>query len=206
MSKDSPAIRFHHDLEDESFRELTDRLRELAGSKTETYVARALNKTATSARQRLSVQTRLAYTIKAGAFKSDMKITKASADKLEAEISSEGAPESLKDFKHRFSRPSPAKVDIIRTGLKAVRKYDNKAFVGTGKANGHIYVRTGKKQSGNSKRDAIEKLFSKSVPYMIGSDRVYGEQKPLIEADLKKFMDQQIRLLIQKKGGAVNAE
>lgn len=200
------SIQFNHSLESESFQALTDKLRELAGDKAGTYIARALNKTAVSARQRLAAEAKLQYTVKSRGFKSDMNLKRAAADRLVAEINSEGAPLSMKEYKFSFSRPNPAKADIIKTGLKSVKKYGNKAFVGTGKANGHIYVRTGRKQSKNPERDAIEKLFSKSVPFMLGADRVFGEQRLMIEKDLKKFMNQQIQLLMKKNGGAGDAE
>lgn len=208
------SIKFSYELEQGSYAALTAKLRELAGTKANIYIARALNKTATTARQKLAQKAKEAYTVKSRGFKSDMQIKKANAGNLVAEINSTGFPLSMKDFKHSFSRPNPTMADIVKSGLKSVYKYGNKAFVGSGDLNGHVYVRTGKaakRYKGQKSdvyrskrgrgvpksREGLEKLFSKSVPYMIGSDnRVWGPMRPQIGSDLEKYMKQQIKFLI----------
>ena len=64
-----------------------------------------------------------------------------------------------------------------------------KAFRGP---NGLIFQRRGKK------RKPIKKLFSNSIPVMIGNEeRVYGVEKDNIQSDLNKYVSQQIAILIK---------
>lgn len=186
----SQEITFHYELDQGDFATLTMKLRELAGNKTNTYIARALNKTATSARVKLGNKARASYTVKKGGFNKDMQIDKASAGNLVAVIHSEGSTLDVPKFK--WSHPkSGVKIDVVRSGLKPMGKYGNKAFYGLGRLNGQVYVRKGRD------RHPIEKLKSKSVPYMLGSDnRVWGPTSPQIESDLKKYMEQQIKALL----------
>ena len=185
----SQGIVFHYELNQGDFAILTAKLRELAGTKANTYIARALNKTAVSARKKLGTKAQESYTVKRGGFNKDMRIKNATAGHLVAEINSNGNTLEIKKFKYSAPK-SGVKVDIVKSGLKPLGKYGNKAFVGRGSAHGQVYVRTSKS------RLPIEKLKSKSVPYMLGSNRVWTPTSPEIESDLKKFMAQQIALLL----------
>ena len=177
-------------LDEGEFAAITKKLQDIAGNKARVYIARALNKTATTARVKLAAKAQASYTVKTGGFKKDMQIKKASAGDLTAIIRSHGDTLDIKKFKYSAPK-SGVKVDIVRSGLKPLGKYGNKAFVGRGSANGHVYVRQTKD------RLPIEKLKSKSTPYMIGSrNRVYGVLEPQIKSDLKKYMGQQIKALI----------
>ena len=83
--------------------------------------------------------------------------------------------------------------DCVQDGVKLFREEACDAIiaVGGGSANGQVYVRQ------SSSRLPIEKLKSKSVPYMLGSEnRVWGPMRPSIEADLQKYMRQQIAMLV----------
>lgn len=183
-------INFTYKLDEGDFARLSQKLQELAGDKARTYIARALNKTATSARVKLAQKAQASYTVKSGGFKKDMQIDKASAGNLVATIRSSGNTLEVKKF-HYSTPQTGVKIDVVRSGLKPIIKYGNKAFVGKGKANGQVYVRT------SSARLPIEKIKSKSVPYMIGSEpRVWGPMRPQIGADLQKYMRQQIALLV----------
>ena len=205
-------ITFDYRLDEGEFAALTEKLNELAGSKARTHIARALNKTATTARVKLANKARESYTVKSRGFKGDMQIKKASAGNTVAIIRSQGSPLSMKEFKYSFSRPNPVRADIVQTGFKNVVKYGNKAFRGTGRLGGNVYVRTGKpakrykgigleryKKAGKSipkSREALEKLFSKSVPYMLGSHRVWMPSSLEIQSALKRYMEQQIKQLL----------
>lgn len=208
------AIQFEFRLDEGEFAALTQKLHELSGDKARTYIARALNKTAVSARVKLVNRARARYTVKSKGFKQEMKIRKAHAGNTVALLESQGAPLSIKEFKYSFSRPNPVNVAVVNTGLKPLVKYGNKAFVGKGNLGGHIYVRTGKaakkykgiavedyaKRTGKKvpkNREGLEKIFSKSVPYMLGNDGyVWVPSEPEIKSDLKKFMQQQIKQLV----------
>lgn len=210
----SSGITFTYEVDQAEMAAIMIKLNELSGGKARTYIARALNKTAVTARVKLGRKAQQSYTVKKRGFNGSMKIKRATAGNLIAEINSDGFPLSMKEFSHSFSRPSPARADIVYSGLKPVMKYGNKAFVGKGELNGHIYVRTGKpakmqnrlnreqyraKKGRNiaKSREGLEKLFSKSVPYMLGSDnRVYGPLQPQIRSDLAKYISQQIAMLL----------
>lgn len=183
----SQAIEFHYELDQGDFAAITAKLRELAGNKANTYIARALNKTATSARVKLGNKAQASYTVKSGGFKKDMKIDKASAGNLVAVIRSNGDTLSVTKFRWSKGGKSGAKVDVVHGGLKHLGPEKRRAFA----YNGAVFVRTG------SERVPIEKKKSKSVPYMIGSEnRVWGPMRPQVGSDLEKFMRQQIATLI----------
>lgn len=208
------TVNFTYKLDEDDWAHLTQKLDELAGDKARVYMARALNKTATTARVKLVKKAQESYTVKSGGFKKDMRITKASAGNLVATLHSNGDTLSIPKFKYSFSRPNPVRVDIVKTGLKDLYKYGNKAFVGKGRLHGNVYVRTGqaakryqgvsrseyKRRTGrevSASREGLEKLKSKSVPYMLGSEnRVWGPMRPQIGNDLQKYMKQQIALLM----------
>lgn len=180
------SIKFSYELEQGSYAALTAKLRELAGTKANTYIARALNKTATTARVKLATKAQSSYTVKSAGFKQNMQIQKASAGNLVAEIHSDGETLSATKFKWSQSKAG-AKIDVVKSGLKHLGPAGRRAF----SYNGAIFVRT------SSARLPIEKKKSKSVPYMIGSDnRVWGPMRPQIGSDLEKYMKQQIKYLI----------
>lgn len=158
--------------------------------KAPVVISRALNKTATSARVRLAQRAQSAYTVKTTGFKKDMQIKKASAGNLEAIIRSEGQPLSINRFKHTAPKKSAAKADITKGGLKALIKGNIGAFRGPGS---QVFQREGRS------RLPIKKLFSNSVPVMIGSEkRVYGLEKENINRDLKKNVEAQIKLMLAR--------
>lgn len=188
------AIEFEFKLDEGEFAKLTQKLRDLAGNKAGTYIARALNKTATSARVKLAGKAQESYTVKTGGFRKDMQITKASAGNLTAYIRSQGKPLDVIRFKTaKNTKKTGAKAQIITNSkLKQIHANEPKAFKATGKGNGQIFFRAGKE------RLPIMKVKSKSVPYMLTSnERVWSPTRPEIESDLKKYMEQQIALLLK---------
>ena len=187
----SQQIHFTYDLEQASFAALTNKLRELAGTKANTYIARALNKTAVTARKKLASKAQDAYTVKTRGFNSEMQIKKATSGDLVAEIKSHGNTLDVDKFHwSKGGKKTGAKINVVKAGLKPIHKNEPKAFVGGGSANGKVYYRKGKS------RLPIEKVKSKSVPYMIGSNRVFVPTRSEIESDLKKYMQQQIKALL----------
>ena len=183
-------VNFTFTVDEADYAQIMQKLNDLAGDKARVYMARALNKTATSARVKLAQKAQQSYTVKTAGFKKDMQIDKASSGNLVAVIHSDGNTLEVKKF-HYSAPKSGVKIDVVRTGLKPITKYGNKAFIGKGSANNQVYVRLGKP------RTPIEKVKSKSVPYMIGSEnRVWGPMRPQIGSDLQKYMNQQIALLM----------
>ena len=195
------AIEFEFRLDEGEFAALTQKLRDLSGNKARTYIARALNKTATSARVKLANKAQASYTVKSGGFKKDARIEKASAGNLTAYIKSEGKTLNVHNFKW-LANPSnrkgssAVKIDVVRSGLKQMGMNGNKAFTykQAKKAGGYanlVFVRP------QRARLPIFIMKSKSVPYMLGNDqRVWLPTRPQIESDLKKFMQQQIKQLV----------
>ncbi len=215
---DGQMITFSWELDESDFAALTAKLRELAGTKANTYIARALNKTATSARVKLGDKAQASYTVKSGGFKKDMQIDKASGGNLVATIRSYGDTLDVPKFKWSPGGKSGVKIDVVRSSLKSIKLNGNKSFVmkvgrverdkKTGekrkvmrknRTTGQeeqamtnlVFARVGKS------RLPIWKMKSKSVPYMLGSEnRVWGPTKPQIESDLQKYMKQQIAALL----------
>lgn len=162
-------------------------------SKAPTVMARALNKTATTAREQLAEKAQATYTIKTGGFKKDMTIRKANRGKLVAEIHSAGRPISIVKYHTSVTKKAGGKANIIKGGgLKQLSYGDIKAFKGP---NGQMFQRRSKK------RLPIKKLSSNSIPKMIGNEkRVYGVVEPSIESNLHHYMEQQIALIVGKGG------
>ncbi len=175
---------------DEASRAYVERRLGALYRKAPVVISRALNKTARSARVRLARRAQQSYTIKTTGFRKDMKIDDANAGKLEAVIRSQGKPLSINRFKHTAPK-SGAKADITKSGLKSLRGSRNiGAFRAMG---GNIFQREGRS------RLPIKKLFSNSVPVMIGSEkRVYGLEKNNINRDLKKNIETQIGLMLAR--------
>lgn len=157
-------------------------------AKTPVVFAKALNKTATSARKRLAEKAQATYTVKTAKFNSNMDIKRASAGHLEATIKSQGRPLNITSFKATAPK-SGAKAQIIAAGsLKQLIMSNIKAFKGK---NGLIWQRR------SSERYPVKPLKSNSIPIMIGQEqRVYGPMRPHIEADLAKFVNAEIRKLV----------
>lgn len=181
------GIEFSYELEKSSYDALVKKLEELAGTKARVYIARALNKTAVTARVKLAAKAQASYTVKKGGFNSDMQIKHASAGDLVAEIRSHGDTLSVTKFHWSSGGKSGAKVDVVYGGLKHLGPEKRRAFA----YNGAVFVRTG------PERTPIEKKKSKSVPYMLGSEnRVWGPMRPQIQSDLEHYMRQQIAMLV----------
>lgn len=188
------AIDFEFKLDEGEFAKLKQKLNELSGGKANKYIARALNKTATSARLALAGKAQEAYTVKLGGFRKDAQIKNATAGHLVAYIKSQGKPLDVIRFKTaKNTKKAGAKAQIITNGkLKQIHKDEPKSFKATGKGNGQIFFRAGKP------RLPIMKVKSKSVPYMLGNDeRVWSPTRPQIESDLKKYIEQQIAFLLK---------
>ena len=75
----------------------------------------AINQTATIANRKIKSGRSAGYTIKAGAFNSEIQIQRANLGHLDATIKSQGRPRTIQQFK--VSRPkSGVKADITKSG------------------------------------------------------------------------------------------
>lgn len=192
------TIDFEFKLDEGEFAKLKQKLNELSGGKANKYIARALNKTVTSARVKLAGKAQESYTVKSGGFKKDARIKNATAGHLVAYINSQGNTLNVHYFKwSRNGGSHGVKIDVVKSGLKEMHLNGNKAFVvrqakrSGGSAN-LVFARPGKE------RLPIYIMKSKSVPYMLGNDeRVWTPTRPQIESDLRKYMEQQIAFLLK---------
>lgn len=217
----STEIRFHYELDKGEFSALTAKLQELAGSKARTYIARALNKTATTARKKLAQKAQETHTVQIGGFNKDMNIDRANAGNLVATIKSNGETLNIHYFKwspngsHKGGEP--VKFDAVRSGLKDRGLNGNKAFVvkvGRTKYNKKTKktekVMRKDRKTGEMKQVMANLVFARtgrsrtpiwilkgpSAPGMLGSERVYGNLRPEIQSDLAKYISQQIEMLL----------
>lgn len=169
----------------------------------------ALNATAKDARKDLANKARETYTVKIGGFNSQMKIERASTGNLVAIIRSQGAPLELKKFSVQGGRRGSAMTTQInkKHGRKS---WGGNAFVNNIARNGQTRKRgTAKGAAGSAvshvaaavrhgSRLPIKKLFSVSVPQMIGNEKdVYGVVKPHIQENLQKNIDAQVAKILR---------
>lgn len=156
-------------------------------------VSRALNKTATSARQQLATQTKKVYTYKKSV-RGQMEIRKASAGNLSAQILSNGKPHNLTSFTHSSGKRKGASAAQLKgsgkknlIGPRGIKAWKTGSRGGAG---GGLLQRTGKK------RYPLKFLNGTSTPKMIENEKVYGAIEPEIREKLHKHIDNQIKFLV----------
>lgn len=217
------AVKFEFRLDKGEFAALTAKLRKLSGSHAGTYIARALNKTATSGRKTLAEKAQETHTVQKGGFNKDMHIKNATAGNLVAKIEAEGETLNVHYFKWSPNGGSrrgmkPVQNDIVKGGMKDRSLNGNKAFVikvGRVKYNKKTgqteKVMKKNRKTGQSEQATASLVFARtgrsrtpiwvlkgpSVPGMLGSKRVWVPSRGEIESDLKKYMKQQINLLLK---------
>lgn len=161
--------------------------------KAPVVIARSLNKTATTARQKLATQTKSVYTYDKSV-RSQMEIYRASSGNLTARIFSMGKPHNATSFSHSSSKKSGVKLAQLCGGGK-------NALIGSrgimawkdqskGGAKGGILQREGKE------RYPIKFISGSSTPKMIENEKVYGVKEKEIGETLKKNIENQIKLLV----------
>lgn len=184
------------------------RLGNLSG-KTPDVLKNAINQTATQVRERLASEAQKEYTIKTARFKKEMRISRASNQKLRGIIRATGEVQSIRDFNVSPSEYNPKNrgtdavmAQIMNSGkLISLQKGNLKAFVSKFK-NKHIAVvqRVEKgKVPARSKLGSryVKKLFSPSIPVMLGNEkRVYGKIEPDIKEYLRENINKQIARIL----------
>ncbi len=156
----------------------------------------AINQTATVANRKIKSGRSAGYTIKAGAFNSEIKIQRANLGHLDATIKSQGRPRTIQQFK--TSKPkSGVKADITKSGLKSlVNSAGAAAFVAPGGAAGGLIV-----QRETKARYPLKVLHSNSVPKMV--EKIYqgerggqGDLQPFIEKTLHDKVQEQVKKIL----------
>lgn len=159
----------------------------------------AINRTAADAKRKLADGAQGAYTVKRRDFNSHMPIRKAEVGRLSAEITAQGEMLSVTDYK-TTAPPSGAKADIVKTGLKQIHRYGNKAFLMRGKSKkGNkpflLAIRVGKT------RLPVQVLHANSLPKMLekvylGDRGIWGAMDPIIQKKLHDEITAEVKRLL----------
>lgn len=159
-------------------------------SKTPVVVSRAINKTATTARQRLANQVKATYTYKKSV-RSQMTIKRATYGSLDAVIESRGYTHRSTSFKFSFSKRAGANIQTLKGGggeslhpPKAWRRGD--------------FIRQ-RKLDDNGKpvwRYETKTLRGPSTPKMVENEKVYGRVKGDIESVLHANIERAIQSVL----------
>lgn len=150
-------------------------------------MSRAINRTVSFGKTRISKVTREEYTIRAGDIKRASSTYKANASNLRGEIRFKGRPKQLRDFARRVNRKG-LRVSVKRsTGFKRIPT----AFIRTINNGPAILRRVG------SKRYPLEVLHGPSVPQMVGNVNVTPKVEKDIEAKLSERLDHEMNALLK---------
>lgn len=150
-------------------------------------ISRAINRTVSFGKTRISKLTREEYTIRAGDIKSASKTFKANASNLRGEISFKGRTKQLRDFGVRVNRKG-LRVSVKRgTGFKRLPT----AFIRTVNSGPAIMRRVGRE------RYPLEVLHGPSVPQMAGSVNVTPKVAKDIEAKLSERLEHEMNAILK---------
>lgn len=145
--------------------------------------ARAINRAAEAARTQAGRSVRETYTIKHRDVLNTIKIKKASANDLTADIRSRGSARKLMDFRVNPKAPQPRRKKLVSVSVKkGSNKSIKNGFVAK-MTSGHmnVFARTSKK------RLPIKGLYGPSVPQMLGNESVanYVERRAMEVLDTR---------------------
>ena len=157
-------------------------------SKSPVVVSRALNKTATTARQRLATQVKAVYTYKKSV-RSQMTIKRATYGNLEAVIESSGHTHRSTSFKYSFRKSTGASIQTLRGGGSPL--HPPKAW------KSGDFIRQRKLEGGKPVwRYPTKTLRGPSTPKMVENEKVYGRLKGEIEAVLHRNIESAIQSVL----------
>lgn len=157
----------------------------------------AINKTATATKQFFYEDIEASYTVKKGRFKRELKVQRASAEKLDATITVTGRPLTIRRFKTSAPR-SGGRADIVRGGLKNLKSSrGGSAFVAKGGRFSGLMV-----QRESKDRDSVKVLKSNSVPKM--TEMVYkgeGGAREALEPKIQDRLHKEIDAVMRRIAG-----
>lgn len=199
-------------VEDNALKKIEQKLGDMS-SKAPSVMKKAVNETAKEAKKALAAKAKATYTVRNAKFTSVMKIKSATVGKPEAVISASGEPLPLLQFKVSRGK-KVTKVQVIKEGsLKELKKSrgDIKAFVNNianknqvrkhdtakGKAGTKVIHKAVAQREGKE-RLGIEEKYGNSVPVMLGSKRVFGEEEKNINEILGKKLEKHITTILEK--------
>ena len=157
-------------------------------SKSPVVISRGLNKTATTARQKLATQVKAVYTYKKSV-RSQMTIKRATYGNLEAVIESSGHIHRSTSFKDSFKKSTGASIQTLRGGGSPL--HPPKAW-----KSGDV-IRQRKLEGGKPVwRYPTKTLRGPSTPKMVENDKVYGRLKGEIESVLHRNIESAIQSVL----------
>lgn len=154
---------------------------------TRKVLAKSVNRSITSVRTEAVRKTREIYTVKARDVRDTIHLTRSKPSRLTGVISSVGSALPLSSFDHRPTtvngkRRTPIRVTVKRGEHQAL----DRAFIARVGGNKSIYERVGKK------RMPIRKLYSLSVPQMIGNEGTVQSMADKARETMDKRLDHEI--------------
>lgn len=170
----------------------------------------ALNATAKDARRDLANEARKTYVVKYSGFNSDMRLIPATPSSLEALIRTRGEHLEFKYFRVSGGRGG-APLSVLINRKHGGKKTLSRAFVNNiaargqkrkkdsakGKAGSSVQAIRAARRQGRT-RLKINKLFSVSVPQMIGNEAdVYGVVEPNIQSNLARNVEMHIAKILR---------
>ena len=168
-----------------------NRVKEALGdlkSKSPVVISRGLNKTATTARQKLATQVKAVYTYKKSV-RSQMTIKRATYGNLEAVIESRGHTHRSTSFKYSFRKSTGASIQTLRGGGSPL--HPPKAW------KSGDFIRQRKLEEGKPVwRYPTKTLRGPSTPKMVENDKVYGRLKGEIESVLHMNIESAIQSVL----------
>ena len=177
-----------------------------------TVLKKAVNETAKSAKRALAIKAKNTYTVKKANFNAEMKITSAKVGAPEAIITAAGEPLPLINYKVSAGKKG-TKVQVLKQGSLKELKYsrgDIKAFVNNIAKKGQVRKRdTAKGAKGSAvihkavaqregeARLSINEKFGNSIPAMLASKKVFGEEQDSIRNMLKENLYKHIKQMME---------
>lgn len=157
-----------------------DRRLKWMGEEAPRALRNAINRTATQAKKELTNKTRQVYTYgkKSKDVTSHMRLKRAGGD-LTAIIYVNGGSEEMNEFEASGGTGRGSQLSTTVKTTNGAKTWGSAAFQNS--VGGYYGPFTRK----TSSRLPIEKLYSLSVPSMVGNDQVYGVTEPLIITRLK---------------------
>ena len=157
-------------------------------SKSPVVISRGLNKTATTARQKLATQVKAVYTYKKSV-RSQMTIKRATYGNLEAVIESRGHTHRSTSFKYSFRKGTGASIQTLRGGGSPL--HPPKAW------KSGDFIRQRKLEGGKPVwRIPTKTLRGPSTPKMVENEKVYGRLKGEIESVLHRNIESAIQSVL----------
>jgi len=150
---------------------------------------RAINRAATAGKTRASVNIRKEYVIKAGDVKQRIKIRKATANALSAQIRASGPVIPLMKFD--VTPSSPEGMQVRARVKKGSRKPIQNGFVARANGQVNVFTRVG------SSRYPIQGRYGPSVAQMMGKDEIVDDIQNRAQEVLDSRLEHDLNRLLR---------